>query len=44
MASVGEQVVLDLAKQSLREVNRFLHNDPSGLVGQTIRIENPAGS
>ena len=43
MASLGEQVVLDLAERSLREVNQFLHQKSSILSGQTIQILHPAG-
>ena len=44
MASVEEDIVMDLARQSLRDVNRFLHKNGSSLSGKHVRILNPAGN
>ena len=44
MASVEEDIVMDLARQSLRDVNRFLHENGSSLSGKHVRIINPAGN
>ena len=43
MASVGDQVILDLSETPLRDVNRQLHQQGDQLAGQTIRIRHPAG-
>ena len=43
MASVGEEIILDLQKQSLRDVNRSLHENSLGLAGHSIQILHPAG-
>jgi len=43
MASVGEEIILDLQKQSLRDVNRSLHENSPGLAGHSIQILHPAG-
>ena len=43
MASVGEQVVLDLAEWSLRDVNNFLHREAPSVAGRSIRILHPSG-
>ena len=39
-----ETLKFDLDTKPLREVNQFLHSDPSGLNGKAIIIENPNGA
>jgi len=43
VASVKDAVVLDLATQSLRDANAYLHEHAHELSGKTVRILNPAG-
>ncbi len=38
-----DAVVFDLATQSLRQVNAFLHGDKDQLAGRQLVIQNPAG-